>query len=107
MKMPLSTMKTSLLSGIAGLSIAAAVSFAAQAQTDATAPSDQSTAQTSEMMPSGDTDRPVAKHTSRHNRHSARSGPHDSTPAEQAATERLNEQQLSGNTRSAVPGAGS
>ncbi|MDE2133671.1 MAG: hypothetical protein KGJ49_03635 [Alphaproteobacteria bacterium] len=83
-------MRTSLFSGIAFLAIASAAP--ALAQTDSAPP-----ASTPDAAQTPSADQPAA--TPRHHRHharsrQARSGPQYSTPEEQAATERLNEQQL-------------
>jgi hypothetical protein len=86
------TLRTTLFSGIAGLAIAAALSFGAQAQTYATA--SQATWQQGVMMSSGNASRPVAKHIALRHRHYVRTASSDSTPAEQAATDQLNMQQL-------------
>ena len=86
------TLRTTLFSGIAGLAVAAALSFGAQAQTETAA--SPATWQQGVMMSSGNAREPAVKHSMRYSRHTARSGPQDSTPAEQAATERLNRQQL-------------
>ena len=89
------TSRTALLSGIAGLAVATVLSFGAQAQTGATRPPTRlALSLPSQMMSSGNAREPAAKYTIRHFRHTARSGPQDSTPAEQAATDRLNMQQL-------------
>jgi hypothetical protein len=86
------TLRTALLSGIAGLAIASAVAFGAQAQTETAAL--QTMRQQGVMMSSGNASEPAVKHSMRYSRHTVRSRPQDSTPAEQAATERLNRRQL-------------
>jgi hypothetical protein len=89
------TMRTSLLSGIAGLAIAGAISFGATAQTDPAAPTAAPQAtnpgQTPATAPSAGVPGGPKVH---HRRYKGQSGPQDSTPAEAAATERLNQQQL-------------
>ena len=89
------TMRTSLLSGIAGLAIAGAISFGATAQTDPAAPTAAPQAtnpgQTPATAPSAGVPGGRKVH---HRRYRGQSGPQDSTPAEAAATERLNQQQL-------------
>ncbi len=94
-------MRTLLLSGIAGLAVASIVSFGAQAQTDQTAPTtEQAAMQTNEMNATGGQTPATAPSTERSTQHyhhiiyRGQSGPQDSTPAEKAATDRLNEQQL-------------
>ena len=89
------TMRTSLLSGIAGLAIAGAISFGAYAQTDPAAPTAAPQAtnpgQTPATAPSSGV---PGGHKVHHRLYKGQSGPQDSTPAEAAATERLNQQQL-------------
>ena len=89
------TMRTSLLSGVAGLAIAGAISLGAYAQTDAAAPTAAPQAtnpgQTPATAPSAGVPGGRKVH---HRRYKGQSGPQDSTPAEAAATERLNQQQL-------------
>jgi hypothetical protein len=88
-------MRTSLLSSIAGLAIAGAISFGAYAQTDPAAPTDAPQAtnpgQTPATAPSAGI--PGARKV-HHRVYRGQSGPQDSTPAEKAATELLNQQQL-------------
>jgi hypothetical protein len=91
------TLRTTLFSGIAGLAIAGAVAFGAQAQPHAVA--SRTMWQQGVMMPSGYTSPSVVrytKYTVRHRAHRYAQGmpTNDSTPAEKAATERLNLQQL-------------
>ena len=89
------TMRTTLLSGIAGLAIASAISFAAYAQTDPVAPATEPQAtnpgQTPATAPSAGV---PGGHKVHHRLYKGQSGPQDSTPAEAAATEKLNQQQL-------------
>ncbi len=89
------TMRTSLLSGIAGLAIASAISFGAYAQTDAAAPTvaPQATnpGQTPATAPSAGV---PGEHKVHHRTYKGQSGPQESTLEEAAATERLNQQQL-------------
>jgi hypothetical protein len=88
------TLRTTLFSGIAGLAIASAVAFGAYAQTETAAL--QTMRQQGVMMSSGNASQPVAKHTVRHRAHRNAQGmpTNDSTPAEKAATDRLNQQAL-------------
>jgi hypothetical protein len=89
------TMRTSLLSGIAGLAIAGAISFGAYAQSDPVTPTAEPQAtnpgQTPATAPSAGV---PGGHKIHHRVYKGQSGPQDSTPAEVAATERLNQQQL-------------
>lgn len=94
-------MRTILLSGIAGLAVAGAVSFGAQAQTDAASPpAAQTTDQTPDTNATGGqtpATAPSAARVKQHYHHRiyhGQSGPQDSTPAEKAATDSLNQQQL-------------
>jgi hypothetical protein len=94
MKTRTSTIRTSLLSGIAGLAAMGAFSFAAQAQDATPAPTTAT-----ETMPSGDATPAVthvAKHRVAHRAHRNAQGmpTNDSTPAEKAATDLLNAQQV-------------
>jgi hypothetical protein len=88
-------MRTSLLSGIAGLAIAGAISFGAYAQTDTAAPAAAPQAinpgQTPATAPSAGV---PGGHKVHHRLYKGQSGPQDSTPAEAAATDQLNQQQL-------------
>jgi len=95
------TMKSSLLSGIAGLAVAIALSFGAQAQTDTAAPAtDQAAPQATDSNATGGqtpaTAPSVKRSDQRHHRaiYRGQSGPQDSTPAEKSATDLLNQQQL-------------
>ena len=90
------TLRTTLLSGIAGLAAAAALSFCACAQEDFSAPSSHATAQSGVMMSSGPNTRLAMRPTAMHHRYYIHIASHDSTPAEKAATERLNQRQLAG-----------
>ena len=90
------TLRTTLLSGIAGLAAAAALSFGAYAQEDFPAPATHASAQSGEMMSSGPNSWPITKRNAPHYRHTIRVASHGSTPAEKAATERLNQRQLAG-----------
>ena len=87
-------MKTNslLLSGIAIAALAGSVTFEAQAQTSSTPSPSQNAAapNTNDMTPSGST------RTKRHvvHRRKRYMSSHKSTPAEKAATDQLNEQQL-------------
>jgi len=89
------TMRTSLLSGVAGLAIASAISFGAYAQTapltPTAAPQATNPGQTPATAPSAGVPGGRKVH---HRRYRGQSGPQDSTPAEAAATELLNQQQL-------------
>jgi hypothetical protein len=89
------TMRTTLLSGIAGVAIAGAISLGAYAQTDTAAPTAAPQAtnpgQTPATAPSAGIPGGKKVH---HHLYKGQSGPQDSTPAEAAATERLNQQQL-------------
>ncbi len=85
-------MKTYLFSGIAVLAIAGAA--AAFAQTKAASPATMQMAlRMTENMPSGGQPM-VPRHMHHHRAYRGESGPQYSTPAEHAATDRLNEQQL-------------
>ena len=90
------TLRTTLLSGIAGLAAAAALSFGAYAQEDFPAPTSHATAQSGVMMPSGNARQTTTIPIARYHRHYIHVASHDSTPAEKAATERLNQRQLAG-----------
>jgi hypothetical protein len=90
------TLRTTLLSGIAGLAAAAAFSFGAYAQEDFLAPTTHATAQSGVMMSSGPNTRLAMRPTAMHHRYYIHIASHDSTPAEKAATERLNQRQLAG-----------
>jgi hypothetical protein len=90
------TIRTTLFAAIAGLAAAAVLSFGAVAQENFPAPATRTTAQSGEMMSSGPNSWPVMRRTAMHHRHTIRVASHDSTPAEKAATERLNQQQLAG-----------
>jgi len=101
------TMRSTLLSGIAGLAIASAMTFAAQAQTDAPPPAPGTTTnatggQTPATAPSADPAKPRVHH---HRILRGQSGPQDSTPAERAATDRLNDQQLAAVEAQSPPAA--
>jgi len=103
MKTRTSTIRTSLLSGIAGLAALGAMSFAAQAQDAAPA---QTTA--TELAPSGEGTPAVAhvaKHRVAHRAHRNAQGmpTNDSTPAEKAATDLLNAQQVVAATPAMTP----
>jgi hypothetical protein len=93
--------KTFLLSGIAGLAVASAVSFGAQAQTDTATPAtEQAAAQTPVANATGGQTPATAPSVEwtkqRHHRgiYRGQSGPQDSTPAEKAATDLLNRKEL-------------
>ena len=89
------TMRTSLLSGIAGLAIAGAISLGAYAQTDAVTPTAAPQADNPGQMPATAPSAGVpGRHKVHHRLYKGQSGPQDSTPAEAAATEKLNQQQL-------------
>jgi hypothetical protein len=88
------TMRTSLLSGIAGLAIAGVISFGAYAQTDPVAPTDAPQATNPGQTPATAPSVARVKQHHHHGVYRGQSGPQDSTPAEAAATERLNQQQL-------------
>jgi len=95
------TMKSSLLSGIAGLAVASVLMFGAQAQTDTAAPAtDQAAPQATDSNTTGGQTPATAPSVERDKQHHHRgiyrgqSGPQDSTPEEKAATDRLNQQQL-------------
>jgi hypothetical protein len=103
-------MRTFLLSGIAGLAVASVVSFGAQAQTDPAAPAtEQAAPQATDSNATGGqtpaTAPSVAKVKQHHHRgvYRGQSGPQDSTPAEKAATDRLNQQQLTAATAPVGP----
>ena len=85
-------MRTLLLSGIAGLAVASVVSFGAQAQTDSAAPAavNATGGQTPATAPSV----VRVKQHHHHDIYRGQSGPQDSPPAEKAATDSLNQQQL-------------
>lgn len=89
------TMRTSLLSSIAGLAIAGAISLGAYAQTDPVAPTAEpqttNPGQTPATAPSAGV---PGGHKVHHRLYKGQSGPQDSTPEEKAATEKLNQQQL-------------
>jgi len=86
------TLRNTLLSGLAGLAIAGAVSFGAQGQTvPATAPQADNPGQMPATAPSAGIPGGPKVH---HRRYQGQSGPQDSTPAEAAATDRLNDQQV-------------
>ena len=88
------TMRTSLLSGIAGLAIAGAISFGATAQTDPAAPTAEPQATNPGQPPAS---APSVARVKQHHHHvvyRGQSGPQNSTAAEAAATDRLNQQQL-------------
>ena len=88
------TMRTSLLSGIAGLAIAGAISFGATAQTDPAAPTAAPQATNPGQTPATAPSVARVKQHHHHGVYSGQSGPQDSTPAEKAATDSLNQQQL-------------
>ena len=95
------SMRSFLLSAIAGLAVASVVSFGAPAQTDAAAPAtDQAAPQTTDSNATGGQTPATAPSVERVKQHHHRgiyrgqSGPQDSTPAEKAATDLLNQQQL-------------
>ena len=90
------TIRTTLFSAIAGLAAAAAFSFGAIAQGYFPAPTTHATTEPSQMMSSGPNYRPSIRYIAWHHRHYIYIASHDSTPAERAATERLNQQQLAG-----------
>jgi hypothetical protein len=90
------TLRTTLLSGIAGLAAAAAFSLGACAQEDFPAPAAHAWAQSGVMMSSGPNTRVAMRPTAMHHRYYIHIASHDSTPAEKAATERLNQRQLAG-----------
>ena len=96
-------MRTTLLTGIAGLAIAGAISFGAFAQTDPAAPTTEPQATNPGQTPA--TAPSVARVKQHHHRGVFRgqSGPQDSTPEEAAATERLNQQQLQQPVQPATP----
>jgi hypothetical protein len=88
------TMRYTLLSGVAGLAVAGLLTFGTYAQTDApmAAPQAANPGQTPATAPSAG---PVAQPKHLHHRlYKGQSGPQDSTPAEHAATDRLNQQAL-------------
>ena len=88
------TMRTSLLSGVAGLAVASLLTFGTYAQTDEPMAAPQATnpGQTPATAPSAG---PVAHPKNLHHRlYRGQSGPQDSTPAEHAATDRLNQMSL-------------
>ena len=93
------TMRTQLLSGAAGLAIAMALSFGAQAQAAPPPTPDQSSPEMTGNMASGESPamaKHALRHAKHHTKHHARASSRDSSPAEVAATERLNQQQLQG-----------
>jgi len=96
-------MRTSLLSGIAGLAIAGAISFGATAQTDPAAPTAAPQATNPGQTPATAPSVARVKQHHHHGVYSGQSGPQDSTPAEAAATERLNQQQLQQPVQPATP----
>ena len=88
------TMRTTLLSGVAGLAVAGLLTFGTYAQTDEPMAAPQATnpGQTPATAPSAG---PVAHPKNLHHRlYRGQSGPQDSTPAEHAATDLLNQQSL-------------
>ncbi len=88
------TMRSSLLSCAAGMAIAGLLTFGAQAQEamPMAAPQAANPGQTPATAPSAG---PVAQPKHAHHRaYRGQSGPQESTPAEQAATDRLNEMAL-------------
>jgi len=88
------TMRTSLLSCAAGLAVAGLLTFGAQAQETmpTAAPQAANPGQTPATAPSAG---PVGHPKNLHHRlFHGQSGPQDSTPAEHAATDRLNQQSL-------------
>jgi uncharacterized membrane protein len=89
------TMRTHLLSGAAGLAIAVALSFGAQAQTAPPPTPNQSSPEMTGNMASGEPPTMI-RHAVRHTKRHARASAQDSSAAEMAATERLNQQQLQG-----------
>ena len=102
--------KSFLLSGIAGLAVASIVSFGARAQTDTAAPATElAAAQTPADNATGGqtpaTAPSVERTKQRHHRviYRGQSGPQDSTPAEKAATDLLNQQQLTAAQSPAPP----
>ena len=97
------TIRSTLLSGIAGFAFAAAVTFAAQAQGEPSAPiaapQVENPGATPATAPSAGVPGVPKAH---HRRYRGQSGPQDSTPAEAAATDDLNAQQI---TAGAMPAA--
>jgi hypothetical protein len=101
-------MTTFLLSGIAGLAVASAVSFGAYAQTDATSPAAATPQATDSNATGGQTPATApsverVKQRHHHGIYRGQSGPQDSTPAEKAATDLLNQQQLTAGQLPAQP----
>jgi hypothetical protein len=98
------TLRTTLFSGIAGLALASALSFGAYAQavTPTAAPQVTNPGQTPATAPSAGVPGGPKAH---HRVYRGQSGPQDSTPAEKAATERLNQQQLTAVQAPAQPPA--
>lgn len=84
------TMRNTLLSGIAGLAIAGVLSFGAYAQL--APPQTSNPGQTPATAPSADV--PGTARNVHHRTYHGQSGPQYSTPAEHAATDRLNQQQV-------------
>jgi hypothetical protein len=99
------TSRTALLSSVAGLAIAGAVAFGVQAQvvTPTAAPQATNPGQTPATAPSAGVPGGRKVH---HRLYKGQSGPQDSTPAEKAATERLNQQQLAAAQSHAQPSTG-
>jgi uncharacterized membrane protein len=88
-------MRTYLLSGAAGLAIAVALSFGAQAQTAPPPTPNQRSPEMTGNMASGEPPTMI-RHAVRHTKRHARASAQDSSAAEMATTERLNQQQLQG-----------
>jgi ribonuclease E len=96
------TIRSTLLSGIAGFAVAAAVTFAAQAQGEPSAPLAPPQMENPGATPATAPSAGPVSHHPHHRVSRGQSGPQHSTPAEAAATDDLNAQQV---TADAMPAA--